>query len=80
MTRGNKLVAGLVAGAVVGSAMGLLVAPKNGKESRQTVSKGAWRWRNKAGGPFLNLRQNPREESVSCYIEERSKRHLIITK
>ena len=80
MTRGNKLVAGLVAGAVVGSAMGLLVAPKNGKESRQTVSKGGWRWRNKVGGPFLNLRQPPREESVSGYVKERSKRHLIITK
>ena len=80
MMRGNKLVAGLVAGAVVGSAMGLLVAPKTGKESRQMVAEGTSQWRNKAGGALHNLRQKPGEESRSSVIKEHPNRHLIITK
>jgi gas vesicle protein len=80
MTIGNKLVAGIVAGAVVGSAMGLLVAPKTGKESRQTVAEGASHWRNKAGGALQNLRQKPRQESRNGSIKESFNRHLIITK
>ena len=80
MMRGNKLVAGLVAGAVVGSAMGLLVASKTGKESRQMVTEGTWQWRNKAGGALHNLRQKPRQESRTGSIKESFNRHLIITK
>lgn len=80
MTRGNKLVAGLVAGAVVGSAMGLLVAPKTGKESRQIVTNRALVWRNKAGEAFQNLRRKGREEVQTGSVKERSNGHVIATK
>ncbi len=33
----NKLVMGLVAGAIIGAAAGILLAPKAGKETRQMV-------------------------------------------
>ena len=80
MTRRNRLVAGIVAGAVVGSAMGLLVAPKPGKESKQAVVDGASHWRSKTDGAFQNLRRKPREESRGGVIKERRNRHLVITK
>ncbi len=80
MTRRNRLVAGIVAGAVVGSAMGLLVAPKPGKESKQAVVDGASHWRSKAGGPVQNLRRKPRDSSRGGFIKERPNRHLVITK
>lgn len=38
MTKGNKFVAGLAVGAIAGSTIGLLLAPKTGKETRQMVS------------------------------------------
>ena len=80
MMRGNKLVAGLMAGAVVDSTMGLLVAPKTGKESRQMVAEGTSHWRHKAGGAFQNLRQKPCQEPRTGSIKESFNRHLIITK
>ena len=46
----RKLVAGMVSGAVVGAAIGLLAAPKSGKDTRQLV-------RNKAGSLVTSLRQ-----------------------
>lgn len=39
MKTGNKFTAGLVAGVLVGVAAGLLMAPKNGKETREMVSE-----------------------------------------
>ena len=80
MTRRNRLVAGIVAGAVVGSAMGLLVAPKPGKESKQAAADGASHWRSKTGGAFQSRRHKPREESRAGVIKERRNRHLVITK
>ena len=79
MTIANRLVAGIVAGAVVGSAMSLLVAPKPGKGSKQAVTGGASHWRRKTGGAFQNLRHKHREESQGV-IKERRNRHLVITK
>ncbi len=46
----RKLVAGMVSGAVVGAAIGLLAAPKSGKDTRQLV-------RNRAGSLVTSLRQ-----------------------
>ena len=80
MTIANRLVAGIVAGAVVGSAMGLLVAPKPGKESRQAAVDGASHRRSNTGGAFQNLRGKRREESRRAPVKERRTRHLVITK
>ena len=38
MVKSNKLFAGLIAGAAMGVAAGLLLAPKPGKESRSLVA------------------------------------------
>ena len=46
----GKLVAGVVSGAAVGATIGLLVAPKSGKDTRQLV-------RNKAGSLVTSLKQ-----------------------
>ena len=46
----RKLVAGVVSGAVLGTAIGLLTAPKSGKDTRQLV-------RNKAGSLVTSLKQ-----------------------
>ncbi len=80
MTSGNKLVTGLVAGAVIGSAIGLLVAPKTGKESRQMVAEGALHWRNKAGGAVGTLWQKVRKESQIGAVEGRSNEHVVTAK
>ncbi len=49
MTKGNKFVAGIAVGAVAGAAIGLLVAPKTGKETRQMVSSRAGDVKHKVG-------------------------------
>ena len=46
----RKLVAGVVSGAVIGATIGLLAAPKTGKDTRQLV-------RNKAGSLVTSLKQ-----------------------
>ena len=44
MTTRSRFILGLAAGAAMGTAAGLLLAPKPGKESRQTVATGASRY------------------------------------
>ncbi len=41
MSKSNKLLAGLIAGGLIGAAAGLLMAPKLGKETRQIVKERA---------------------------------------
>jgi len=56
--KGNKMFAGLVAGAAAGTAVGLLLAPKPSKESRHIVGARAGEISHQAGrrrGPFLAL-------------------------
>lgn len=53
----RKLVAGVVSGAVVGATIGLLAAPKSGKDTRQLV-------RNKAGSLATSLRMHKNSEKV----------------
>ena len=38
MERSNKLATGLIAGAVVGTVAGLLLAPKPGRETREMIA------------------------------------------
>ena len=64
MTTGNKFVTGLIAGAVIGSVAGLLMAPKPGKETRQTVARRANVLKNKAGGYAVTIREKMRRNDV----------------
>ncbi len=63
--KGNKLVTGLVAGALVGVAAGILLAPKTGKETRKMVGE-------KAGKAVGNVRQKFAKGRGSDIIEEHS--------
>ena len=63
--KGNKLVTGLVAGALVGVAAGILLAPKSGKETRKLVGT-------KAGKAMGNMRQKFAKGRGSEIIEEHS--------
>ena len=47
--KGNKMFAGLIAGAALGTVAGLLIAPKPGRESRQIVTARAGELRHKTG-------------------------------
>ena len=78
MTKGNKLVAGLVTGAIVGSVIGLLFAPKSGKENRRIVAAGAGEIRQKAGDYVGTLRQKMRRGNIGEVSEEPSDNHVEI--
>ena len=49
MMKSNSLIAGVITGALVGTAAGILLAPKTGKESRQIVKTKATDFKVKAG-------------------------------
>ena len=63
--KGNKLITGLVAGALVGAAPGLFLAPNSGKEARKVVGK-------RAGKYVGNVRQKFAKGRGSKLIEEHS--------
>jgi len=52
----NQIVSGIIAGALAGTVLGLLVAPKTGKESRQLVATRGSAMKTKAGGYFTVIR------------------------
>lgn len=56
MTTRNQIVTGIIAGALVGTALGLLVAPKTGKETRQFVAMRGSAIKTKAGDYFTVIR------------------------
>ena len=60
MVKKDRLVTGLIAGAAVGTIVGLLFAPKPGKDSRQVVVSRAGEIRHKAGG-FLDAVRSRRK-------------------
>jgi len=64
MTTGNKFFSGLIAGAVIGSVAGLLMAPKPGKETRQVVAHRANALKSKAGGYAVTIREKMRLSGV----------------
>ncbi len=75
MVRGNKFLAGLVAGAAVGAVASLLLAPKSGKETRQAL-------RNKAGalgesplGRMFGRRSHPEYAEASAPNGAATRRH-----
>ena len=56
MTTRNQIVTGIIAGALVGTALGLLVAPKTGRETRQIVATRGSAFKTKAGDYFTIIR------------------------
>ena len=77
MTNGNSVMTGIIAGAFIGTVIGLLVAPKPGKETRQIVASRAEEWRTKAGDYVGTLRQKIQRDSQVNGVEELSNEHLI---
>ena len=65
MAKRNKLVAGLLVGAAMGAAAGLLLAPKPGKEARHVVASRLGNLRHQAGNRVRTLRRNRPEERES---------------
>ena len=64
MTTGNKFFTGLIAGAVIGSVAGLLMAPKPGKETRQVVAYRANELKSKAGRYAVTIREKMRRSDL----------------
>ena len=64
MAKVNQVYAGLIAGAAVGAVIGLLFAPKPGRESRRIVAARADDLRQKVGGyvTVMRSRKNSKEE------------------
>ena len=56
MTSRNHIVTGIIVGALVGTALGLLVAPQTGKETRQIVATKGSAIKSKAGDYFTVIR------------------------
>jgi|ETNmetMinimDraft_2_1059921.scaffolds.fasta_scaffold215416_1 gas vesicle protein len=78
MTKRNKLVAGLVMGAAVGAAAGLLLAPKPGKEARQVVASRLGNFRHKAGSQVRTLRRKRPEERQAATVKDASDQRVGI--
>ena len=75
MAKRNKLVAGLLVGAAMGAAAGLLLAPKPGKEARHVVASRLDNLRHKAGNRVRTLRRNrPEEGDSSAYSDSSDQR------
>ena len=72
MTRSNKLITGLVAGALVGAVAGILFAPKPGKESREIVGAKAGEIRSKTGEHIGTVRERIKKSWSSDSVEEPS--------
>lgn len=73
MENGKKLVTGLVAGALVGAAAGLLLAPKSGKENRKFVGSKAGKIRSRTGQAVGSLKNRIKKTSSEPTVEEPSK-------
>ncbi len=72
MEKRTKFITGLTAGALIGAAAGLLMAPKTGKESRQVVGQRATVIRQKAGGYVGKLRRRgtPKVEGIETSVND----------
>ena len=72
MTSSNKLITGLVAGALVGAAAGILFAPKPGRESRIIVGAKAEEIRSKTGGYIGTVKEKIKRGRGADAVEEPS--------
>ena len=73
--KGNQMFAGLVAGVAVGTAVGLLLAPKPGKESRHSVVAQAGEIRHKTGGYVDRIRAWKKSKGNNLVIAGSSNGH-----
>jgi gas vesicle protein len=78
MAKRNKLVAGLLVGAAVGAAAGMLIAPKPGKEARQVVVSRLGNLREKAGNRVRTLRRVGPQERRAAAVKGSSGQHVGI--
>ena len=78
MAKTNSLVIGIVTGALVGTVIGLLFAPKTGKETRDIVVTRAGVIRQRAGNYVGNLREKMRRGRDFEGSEEASNNHVEI--
>ena len=72
MTSRNNLISGLLAGAIIGAAAGILFAPKPGRETRQVVGAKAVDFRDRAGGAIGNLKDRIKKARGTEAVEEYS--------
>ncbi len=72
MTSSNKLITGLLAGALVGTAAGILFAPKPGRESRVIVGTKAGEIRNKTGEVIETVKEKIKNRRSADTVEEPS--------
>ena len=72
MTSRNNLITGLLAGAIIGAAAGILFAPKPGRETRQVVGAKAVDLRDRAGGYIGNIKERIRKTRGAEAVEEYS--------
>ena len=78
MAKPNNLVTGMIAGALVGTVIGLLFAPKTGRETRDIVATRAGVIRQRAGDYVGNLREKMRRGSSLEDSEESSDNHVDV--
>lgn len=72
MKKSDKFIFGTIVGGAIGSVLGLLFAPKPGKETRQTVveaSKKAVTWGRKKGEEIKEL-HHEHEEDIDAAMEK----------
>ena len=78
MTTRNRFILGFAAGAVIGTAAALLVAPKTGKETRHIVANGAGQAGRKAGHYWGYLRQKISKEEGNGSGQHSADRQLEV--
>ncbi len=72
MSRSNKFVTGLLAGAIVGAVAGLVMAPKPGRDTRDIVGARSIQFRNRAEYYIGNLKERFKKEPVGEAFEDHS--------
>ncbi|MCI0784712.1 MAG: YtxH domain-containing protein [Chloroflexi bacterium] len=71
-TKSGHLSKGLVVGALVGAALGVLVAPQPGKQTRDLI-------RRKTGGYVVSLRERFRKNGAEKDTADRADSHAKVT-
>ncbi len=72
MANGKRLMTGLVAGAILGTLAGMLVASKSGKENRKMVGEKASKIRNRTGEAMGSLKSRIKKTPTETAVEESS--------
>lgn len=78
MAKPNSLITGIITGALIGTAIGLLFAPKTGKETRDIVVTRAGVIRQRAGDYVGNMREKMKRGRSLEGSEEASDNHVDV--